>query len=398
LLVALILICACTNDQVESPSPAPSTTPQASPAPPAVAFSSYDTRQSTVVHYTVASPDGTVIKRVDLDGTGYAAYQDEGVALLLFHNLPTMSAMYMDKTGMVHPVPEALWAAFDWSKDGIGGSSLDGNPVFPDDQTLVGVYGYDPTVYLLLDMKLGKQFTLLTATSIRPPGARERAILLPAGLSSDRKIGRAILRHAKIGSTDIPTWALAEFDLSQHKMSSLKPLPLPSGVDSDFIFSPTTSPDGRFLAYQVNPLPYGAYSTAVFTTHILNLATGQDITVDGAPFILPGYNRLLRFSPDGARFFVFGESPLANGIRDRVVAAYDTSGRLVWRRNVGDSYYNGITPVGWIDGTHFVFTTISTKRRGDYSGLVPHSYIADVTTGSERELPAELGTAVAVLR
>jgi hypothetical protein len=81
-----------------------------------------------------------------------------------------------------------------------------------------------------------------------------------------------------------------------------------------------------------------------------------------------------------------------------VVAVFDTSGRLVWRRDVGDSYYNGITPVGWIDGTHFVFTTISTKRRGDYGGVVPHSYIADVTTGSERELPASLGTAAAVIR
>lgn len=398
LLGGLLVVAACTNN----PPPSATATPAASPAAPqpVVVFWRFDP-QSRVTHLSLASPDGTVVKTLDMGAIGYAAAQDGGAALLLFGSLDpaSLDVLYMTPDGTVRHVPDSLLSAFGVGNGGLGANSLDANPAFADSSTLAGVLnaGGSGQRYVVLDLSRSRVFTLLTAVPDATPGGFPLYQLLPAGLSGDAKTAWLVIRHAKVGTTRVATWAVAELDIRDRKMSSLKTLPLSTGVDSNDIWSPTISPSGRFLVYQQTS-NYSIYATAVFTTHILDRQTGKDTIAVAAPYVLPSYSRLLRFSPDGKLFYVFGELPLANEIRNRVLAVYDVSGRSIWRRDVGDSFYNNITPVGWVDAQHLVFTTRSTTIRGNFNAVVPHSYVVDVQSGSERELPTNLGDPVAVLR
>lgn len=395
LLAGQLLVAACTNNQ-----PSAAATPTAAPAAtqPVLVFSRFDSR-SGITHFALASPDGSALKTVDLVSTGSSVYQDGTAGLVLIRNDgPTDQYMFMTPDGGVHQMPASVLSAFGAPGGGFAGSSLDANPAFAGPSTLAGVVHWNTEVqqYVELDPNRGRMFTLLTAVPEPTPGGFPLYNLIPAGLSSDAMTARLVIRHAKVGSTSVRTWAVAELDLRDRKMRSLKAIPLASGVDSNDIWSPTFSPSGRFLVYQQTS-NYSIYATAVFTTHILDRQTGNDTIAAAAPYALPSYWRLLRFSPGGRLFYVFGEFPLANGIRNRVIGVYDTSGRSIWRRDVGDSFYNNITPVGWLDDQRLVFTTESTTSRGSFNGTVSHSFVVNVLSGSEIELQANLGEAVAIL-
>lgn len=395
LLAGLLVVAACTNNQ---PSAAARPTESPAATQPVLVFSRFDP-QSGITHLSLASPDGTVLKAIDMGAVGYAVSQDGGAALLLFGSLdPTaLNVLYLTPDGTVRHVPDSLLPAFGAGYGGLGANSLDSNPAFADPSTLAGVLnaGGNGQRYVVLDLSRSRMFTLLTRSGQPGPNGWPLYNLLPAGLSGDGQTAWAVLLNPKTSST-ASSWRLAEFNLPERKMTSLKTLPLPGELDASDIFSPTVSPDGRILVYQDSP-NYSTYAAAVFTTHIVDRRTGRDLIADGAPFVLPGHARLLRFSPDGRLFYVFGEFPVANPIRNRVIAVYDISGRSIWRRDVGDSFYDDITPVGWVDAQHLVFTTLSTTIRGDFSRSVPHSYVVNVLSGSEQELPADLGDPIAVL-
>lgn len=394
LLFAVLLIVACSTNSAP-PAPAP-----AAPAQPVLVFFRFE---SQVSYFALVTPDGTIVRKVDLPSTGVSVYQDGTAGLLLNRGGQTTDQfMYMTPDGAVNPMPSALQSAFAFGAGGPGGlgaTSLDANPAFCTPTLMAGVLnsGQATSYYAVLDLKRGRMVTVLTAVADPTVNGWPLYNMLPAGISTDGNIARIVILRATAGRTRISTWALAEVNLPQGKVTSLETLPLPQGVDSRNLFSPAVSPDGRFLVYQYSP-DYSSYATAIFSTDIMERRTGKITVADGAPFVLVGHPRLLRFSPDGAMFYVFGERPVAGGIRNRVLAVYDTSGRPAWSLDVGDSFYNDITPVAWLDAQHLVYTTRSTARRGDLGSAVPHSYVVNVVSRDVQELTRDLGDPIAVLR
>jgi hypothetical protein len=381
-----------------SPTPAvtaasPSPSPTALPTAPATVLV-FQSGAPPNFHFSLAGPDGTVFKTVDVTGASASTWQGDSAALFLMDST-NKKYFVLRSDGSIAPIPDSLSSNFDGTPTAFGQEA--GDPIFLNNHTVVGIQGYGNAKYVLLDLNTQQKTTLLTVTPTINRGIIQPPSILQLGLSSDRKVARVLIQHAVVNGTNVPQWAVAEIDMETMAVTSIRQLPIQAKVDPFDAFEPAISADGRLLAYQEN-VNANAQNVAIYTTHVVDLTSGQNIALIDRSIQCTGNSRGLRFSPDGTSLMAYGSLAPEFGSGESLMALFDTSdGHLLWRQNVGSTLANQITPVGWIGGHTLVYEAATTAVPGNFTAGNFTAHSVDALTGKSIDLTIG-GQLVAVLR
>jgi hypothetical protein len=391
-LVAGLIAASCTTSSVAAPQASPSASP--SPQTTSSVFV-FQVRQDATTHFTLARPDGTVIKTVDIAGVGFPPLND-GAALLLNKWVGGIGLAYLPSTvlgpdGTVTPILESLRPYFGPGADGIG------DTVTVSDQLIAGVQGFDPASYVLLDLGTGQAVALLTAKRLGPAGGGITPPIVQS-LGVVGGVARILVRHADWGQP-VSQWAAVEIDLKQKVVVGIHNLPLDPGVDSYDAYDPALSPDGKVFAYIENTLADGN-QRAIFRTHIAEVGSGRDTIAGDTSVRLMDREHCLRFSPDGTALVAYGQDawPDATGKANaKLVAFASVDGHVLSRVEAGDAQYNQITPVGWTAPHTLAYIVATATIAGDFADPQSSAFTLDVASGRRTALPGGFGELVAVL-
>jgi hypothetical protein len=393
-LMLLTAACATSSTALGSPSPSPSVQPSAPSSPqPSASVLVFQSVQGSATHFTLARPDGSVIKTVDTTaGTG-STWQGPSAALLLYGAGGAVSVLAPD--GTVTPIPTALRPYFS-QNGGIGTQAGDAILVTPT--LVVGTVGYDPAKFVMIDLQSGQVSTLLQAKRTAAVGGIAPPIVLNLGVGGPPPAVRILLRHADYGQV-VPQWALVEIDLKQKVIVGVPNLPLAAGVDAYDAADPALSRDGSVFAY-MEANSADSSNHAILRVHIAKVGSAQDIVAPDNAIRILGQEGGLSFSPDGATVVGYGEDawPDASGTTDaRLVAFATADGRTLTDLDLGDASYNMAQPVGWVGPHTLAYTVTSTNLLGDFTNGTQTAYLLDVVGGAQTQLPAGWGQLVAVL-
>ena len=396
-ILAIALLTACSSG-AQSVASTTRTEPPATPAAPAALTGVlvFQAGSPPNYHFTLTSSEGAVLKTLDTTAGIAPGMQGDSAALLLYGANKTHAVLAQD--GSVTPLPTALEPAFDNSTgEGIGSGA--GDPILLDPSTALGVKGYANSTYELVDLKSGQITALVSATTTNPTS---RGImpptLVPAGVSRDHHTARLLVRHAIVNGTTVPQLALIEIDLRTKTVSRLKQLPLfPSGLNADDVFEPALSTDGRLLAYQENSKA-DPQNVAIYTTHVVDIETGRDLTISDTSTQLIGNSRGLRFAPDGSALVAYGISAGPSIPQHSKLSVFATSdGHSLFNDDVGDGEFSNVQPAGWVGDHTPVITTTTTTVPGNFTNGTQAASLVDVSAGQQFSLPYGFGELVAVL-